>query len=149
MTYRNTYTGNVQHPRKTSPLEASMLTFPTCSGTHGKKWKRSGTILPSALSKRQSFFSSYGRLLNPVCFCMMYSIIQPLKRTTCPSSAYLEVLIKSKKLSPKRCSRVWLRSLVAKMLSLLTYVGWLYAFWGVLVSYMMKLLVSDSVMLRL
>lgn len=60
----------------------------------------------------------------------MYSIIQPLKRTPCPSSAYLEVFIKSKKLSPKRCSQVWLRSLVAKMLSLLTYVGWLYAFWG-------------------
>ena len=33
MMYRNTYTGNEQPPGKTSPLEATMLCFPTCSGS--------------------------------------------------------------------------------------------------------------------
>lgn len=47
---------------------------------------------------------------NPVCFCMMYSIIQPLKRNPCPSSAYLEVIIKSK----KSVTQEMLQSLVDK-----------------------------------
>ena len=43
----------------------------------------------------------------------------------------------------------WLRSLVAGMLLLLTYVGCLFVSWGMLRSYdMMRLRVCDSVMLR-
>ena len=60
MIYRNTYTGNEQPPGKTSPLEATMLCFPTCSGS--EQPDRLSRLSPAFVC-----FSSFGYFCSALC----------------------------------------------------------------------------------